>query len=206
MGIASYQHIFSSRCVADFRGMVRDNANDFNSNANSTPIEVFQHNWFREGYFKSAVTIDHGRHRIQVRSRIGQHISEREFQLHHYRSNPIRPGHAAHLQLPGNRPDLEQSAFVQDLIHLENWTVSAGLRWDHYQLLLNVKRSIRASRFPAIFRPPIWCCISPMTGFFRRHRLRTSCFRVPPRLSPSIREFPASAGAAFRRELLRRRD
>jgi outer membrane receptor for Fe3+-dicitrate len=37
----------------------------------------------------------------------------------------------------GNRPDLEQSAYVQDLIRLGNWTVSAGLRWDHYQLLVN---------------------------------------------------------------------
>ena len=36
-----------------------------------------------------------------------------------------------------NRPDLEQSAFVQDLIRLGNWTISAGLRWDHYQLILN---------------------------------------------------------------------
>ena len=62
MGIVSYQHTFSSHMVADFRGMVRDNANDFNSNADSTPIEVFQHNRFREGYFKSTVTIDHGRH------------------------------------------------------------------------------------------------------------------------------------------------
>jgi len=32
---------------------------------------------------------------------------------------------------------LEQSAFVQDLIRLGNWTINAGLRWDHYQLLLN---------------------------------------------------------------------
>ncbi len=36
-----------------------------------------------------------------------------------------------------SRPDLEQSAFVQDLIRLGNWTINAGLRWDHYQLLLN---------------------------------------------------------------------
>ncbi len=36
-----------------------------------------------------------------------------------------------------SRPDLEQSAYVQDLIRLGNWTVSAGLRWDHYQLLVN---------------------------------------------------------------------
>src|SRR6202047_848751 len=62
MGIASYQHTFSSHVVADVRGMVRDNSNDFNSNTHSTPIEVFQHNFFREGYFKGAVTVDHGRH------------------------------------------------------------------------------------------------------------------------------------------------
>jgi hypothetical protein len=35
------------------------------------------------------------------------------------------------------RPDLEQAAFIQDLIRMDNWTISAGLRWDHYQLILN---------------------------------------------------------------------
>ncbi len=35
------------------------------------------------------------------------------------------------------RPDLEQSAFVEDLIRLNKWTISAGLRYDHYQLILN---------------------------------------------------------------------
>ena len=39
--------------------------------------------------------------------------------------------------LTGSRPDLEQSAFVQDLIRLGKWTVSAGIRWDHYQLVVN---------------------------------------------------------------------
>jgi hypothetical protein len=65
MGIVSYQHIFSSQAVADFRGMVRDNAIDFNSNADSTPIGAFQHNWFREGYFKGSVTVNHGRHELK---------------------------------------------------------------------------------------------------------------------------------------------
>ena len=37
----------------------------------------------------------------------------------------------------GTRPDLEQAAYVQDLIRLGNWTVNAGLRWDHYQLEVN---------------------------------------------------------------------
>ena len=37
----------------------------------------------------------------------------------------------------GNRPDLEQAVFVQDQVRFGNWTMNAGVRWDHYQLLLN---------------------------------------------------------------------
>ena len=61
MGIAAYQHIFSPNTMARLDGMVRDNANDFNSNPESTPIEVFQHNRFREGYFKGIVVADRSR-------------------------------------------------------------------------------------------------------------------------------------------------
>ncbi len=54
---------------------------------------------------------------------------------------PIRsqfdPGTLQSLNFADSRPDLEQSAFIEDLIHLQDWTVSLGLRWDHYQLLLN---------------------------------------------------------------------
>ena len=52
MGIVSYQHTFSPDVVADFRGMVRDNANVFNLNADSTPILVFQHNSFPRRLFQ----------------------------------------------------------------------------------------------------------------------------------------------------------
>jgi len=144
MGIASYQHIFSSRVVADLRGMVRDNSNDFNSNTNSTPIEVFQHNWFREGYFKGAVTIDHGRHEWKVGVESDNTFLHENFS--YIITDPTRfpPDTPPTFMFPipaqpnaGRRPDLEQSAFVQDLIRLGNWTISAGLRWDHYQVLVN---------------------------------------------------------------------
>lgn len=137
MGIVSYQHIFSTSMVGDFRGMVRDNANDFYSNAESTPIILSQHNRFREGYFKGAITVSHGRHEWKLgvesdnlfpRENFGWLITDRT------QFDPITP---TTFNFVGSRPDLEQAAFVQDLIRLGNWTVSAGLRWDHYQLLLN---------------------------------------------------------------------
>jgi hypothetical protein len=62
MGSVTYQHIFSPNVLIDVRGMVRDNSNDFYSNPNSWPIIVYQHNDFKEGYFKTSVSIHHGHH------------------------------------------------------------------------------------------------------------------------------------------------
>jgi len=137
MGIVSYRHTFSSHAVANLRGMVRDNANDFNSNANSTPIEVFQHNRFREGYFKGDITINHGRHEIKAGVE-SDNIFLHE-NLSYIISDPTQfdNGTPPTFSFLASRPDLEQSAFVQDQIRLGDWNVSAGLRWDHYQLLLN---------------------------------------------------------------------
>jgi len=137
MGIASYQHTFSSYAVADVRAMIRDNANGFNSNANSTPIEVFQHNRFREGYFKGSVTINHGRHEIKAGVESDNTFLNENFSYIVTDPTQFDPGTPSPFSFVASRPDLEQSAFVQDLIRLGNWTINAGLRWDHYQLLLN---------------------------------------------------------------------
>src|SRR5262249_26113810 len=66
IGTVSYQHIFSPYMVADLRGMVRDNSGDLFSNPLSTPVIAFQHNSFREGYFKGSISIHHGRHESKV--------------------------------------------------------------------------------------------------------------------------------------------
>jgi hypothetical protein len=137
MGIASYQHTFSAQALADFRAMVRDNANNFNSNQNSTPIEVFQHNWFREGYFKGTVTLDHGRNEWKFGLESDNTFLNENFNYLITDPSQFDPETPQTFSFIGNRPDLEQSAFVQDLIRLKNWTISAGLRWDHYQLLVN---------------------------------------------------------------------
>jgi hypothetical protein len=137
MGIASYQHTFSSQALADFRAMVRDNANNFDSNQNSTPIEVFQHNWFREGYFKGSVTLDHGHNEWKVGLESDNTFLNENFSYIITDPSQFDPETPQTFSFIGNRPDLEQSAFVQDLIRLKNWTISAGLRWDHYQLLVN---------------------------------------------------------------------
>ncbi|MFY9907318.1 MAG: TonB-dependent receptor [Terriglobales bacterium] len=137
MGIASYQHAFSSKVVSDFRGMVRDNAIDFNSNDNSTPIEVFQNNFFREGYFKGTTTIDHGRNEWKFGIESDNLFLNEAFRYHITDPTQFGPSTPPDFSFLAHRPDLEQSTFVQDQIRLKNVTINAGLRWDHYQLLLN---------------------------------------------------------------------
>jgi Outer membrane protein beta-barrel family/TonB-dependent Receptor Plug Domain len=137
MGIASYQHTFSSNILADLRGMVRDNANDFHSNANSTPIEILQHNRFREGYFKGSITISHGRHEIKAGVESDNLFLHENFNYNITDPTQYDPDTPLTFSFTGQRPDLEQALYVQDLIRLGNWTVNAGLRWDHYQLMVN---------------------------------------------------------------------
>jgi hypothetical protein len=137
MGIATYQHIFSPNVVADLYGMVRDTANDFYSNAYATPILVTQHNWFREGYFRGVVTAVHGRHEFKFGVESDNTYLNENFGFVITDPTQFDPGTPSPFSFVANRPDLEQSAFVQDLVHLGNWTISAGLRWDHYQLILN---------------------------------------------------------------------
>src|SRR5580704_13976718 len=148
MGSISYQHIFSSDSIAVLRGMSRDDSTDFYSNSASWPLNATQHNDFKAFYFNGSFSVHHGRQEFKAGAE-----SDAIF-LHENTSYvipdcadptdpqcPINMGildaGATTFAFTGSRPDLEQSAYVQDLIHLGNWTVNAGLRWDHYQLLLN---------------------------------------------------------------------
>ena len=137
MGIISYQHILSPDVVGDLHGMVRDDYGDLSSNPFSTPIIATQHNHFQEGYFKGSLSVHHGRQEWKAG------IESDSIFLHENFSDMITDPSQFDPRTPpafsflGNRPDIEQSAFIEDFIRLGKWTVSAGLRWDHYQLLVN---------------------------------------------------------------------
>jgi outer membrane receptor for Fe3+-dicitrate len=164
MGSASYQHIFSANTIGWLRFMSRDNSTDFSSNPASWPLLATQHNDFKENYFNGSAAVHQGRNewKAGVESDalfLHENTSYRMPDCTN-RSAPQCPialgifdAGATSFAFTGSRPDLEQSAYVQDLIRLGNWTVSAGLRWDHYQLLWNqnaVSPRIAISRyFPA---------------------------------------------------------
>ena len=158
IGMASYQHIFSSNVLANIHGMVRDNSSDLNSNTGAWPIAAFLSNDFKEIYLKAAVAIHHGRHEWKTGFEsdnlfLHENFSDTITASPSDPNYPFDPATPVAFAFTGNRPDLEQSAFVQDLIHFGKWTVNAGLRWDHYQLVVNQNalspRLSAARYFPA---------------------------------------------------------
>ena len=148
MGSLSYQHIFSPHAMGELHGMSRDDSNDFSSNPASWPLIATQHNDFKEIYFNGSVSVD--RRHQEWKAGIE---SDAKFLHENFRylipdcadpSDPRCPinlgildAAATSFSFTGHRPDLEQSAYVQDAIQLGNWSIDAGVRWDHYQLVVN---------------------------------------------------------------------
>ena len=206
MLIANYRHIFSPNVVGDFRGMVRNNAQRL----------LFQRICPRRSFSPSTTGSTSSISRAWSRSITGKNewkvgVESDNTWLHenfnYIITDPSQFDDSTALTFSfpgaypsqGKRPDLEQSAFVQDLIRLGNWTINAGLRWDHYQLIVN-KQSVDP-RLPshATFLQSDCSRTSPTTACFRRHRLKTSCCparsRWPPltRISCACRSCPRKA-------------
>ena len=137
LGTAHYQHIVSPDTLIAFAGMVRDNSNDLYSNPKSTPVIAFQHNDFREGYFKGTLSKHYGSHEFKIGVESDSIFLHEHFNYKITDPSYFDPDTPQTLSFADQRPDLDQSAFVEDLFRLRNWTISAGLRWDHYQLHLN---------------------------------------------------------------------
>jgi outer membrane cobalamin receptor len=137
MGIASFQHLFSTNVIGDFHGMIRDDSDGLSSNLFSTPLIASQDNGFREGYFKGTISIHHRNQEWKAGFESDATFLHEQFSDTITDFTQFDPGTPPSFNFAETRPSLEQSAFVQDLIRLGKWTVSAGLRWDHYQLLAN---------------------------------------------------------------------
>ncbi|HVW83399.1 MAG TPA: TonB-dependent receptor [Bryobacteraceae bacterium] len=141
-GQFSYQRVFSPSLLGSFRGMVRDVAADLWSNPLATPIAPRQARGFREGYASVSVAGHHGRHEWKTGGDFRYAALNENFGFHiaAYAVNDIQiydSGTPADFAFSGRGLDREQSGYAQDLIRLGRFTVSAGIRFDHYSLLVD---------------------------------------------------------------------
>ncbi|HEV8041418.1 MAG TPA: TonB-dependent receptor [Bryobacteraceae bacterium] len=136
-GQFSYQHIFSANVIGDLRGMVRDISTDLWSNPLATPIIAAQARGLRETYLKASVSAHVARNEIKAGVEADFGSIREAFNYRITDPSQFDPGTPPLFQFANRAQDREQALFVQDLIRLGSWTFNAGVRWDHYKLLVD---------------------------------------------------------------------
>ncbi len=137
VAVFAYQHVFSPEILGDFHAMFRQDSDGFWSNSLSTPVVAFQNRGFKEGYLKATAAVHHGHQELKAGVEADFTPLHEAFRDTITDFSQFDPGTPATFSFFGRSHDYEQAAFCQDYVRLGNWSVSAGARWDHYQLLLN---------------------------------------------------------------------
>ena len=141
-GFVSYQHVFTPSMVGAIRGMVRDISASLWSNPLSTPIQAHQDRNYREGYVNGSLAGSWGIHEWKtgfearfatIHEAFGYHIESYELLGTPIYDDAVPPSYA----FKGQADDREQAVYVQDTMRLRSVTVTAGVRFDHYHLLVN---------------------------------------------------------------------
>jgi hypothetical protein len=133
----SYQHVFSARSLADVRGLVRDLSAGLRSNAVATPVRAEQDRGIREQYLKAAISTHVGAHEWKVGADVSRGTVRERFAYEITDRAAFEADTPAIFDFDERRADREQSVFVQDRFRRGGLTVNAGLRWDHYRLVVD---------------------------------------------------------------------
>jgi len=136
-GQAYFQHVISPELVLSFSGSARDEAAKLSSNPLARPVIVSQDRGYRESYVRGDLAGHRGRHDWKVGTdTIVNPVRE---SLRYAITDPTQfdPGTQQQFQFSDQRWDVEPSVYGQDQIRLSHWNVSAGLRFDHYGLVVH---------------------------------------------------------------------
>src|SRR6202162_5117857 len=131
-GQVFFQHTVSPNLFLTLSGSVRDASADLTSNPFATPVVVAQSRGYREGYARADLSGHKGHHNWKtgvdsfftpVHEALAYTITD---------LTQFDPATQQQFQFVDHKWDIEPSAYAQDELHLGNWNISAGLRFDHY--------------------------------------------------------------------------
>lgn len=136
-GQVSFQHLISSELLLSVAGDVRDASAELSSNAESMPVIVSQERGYREGYVRADLAGHHGRHdwKAGVDSIASPVHEGLQYQITD--ATQFDPGTQQRFQFFDRRWDVEPAAYVQDGMHVGDWNVAGGLRFDHYGFVVH---------------------------------------------------------------------
>jgi hypothetical protein len=139
---AHYQHIFSPELLGSAGAMLREVSARLWSNPLATPISAHQDRGFREGYFKGDLSGHDGRHdwKTGVEARFASIREAFGYRIVATAVDGVPvfdPELPAAFEFAGRSPDREQAAYAQDTARFGSVTLNAGIRFDHYALLVD---------------------------------------------------------------------
>jgi hypothetical protein len=143
-GQVHYTHAFSADILLSVAGSVRDASAHLNSNPQSTPVIVSQDRGYREGYARADLAGHRGPHEWKfgvdgIFSPVNENLEYLINEKPGSYPNQFDPGTQVTLTPPfsDRRWDIEPSAYLQDQVRLGRWSLTAGLRFDHYGFAVN---------------------------------------------------------------------
>ena len=131
-----FQRVISPNLVLSLAGSVRDSSATLTSNPLSTPVIVSQDRGYREGYARADLAGHHSRHEWKIGADTMANPVHEHLQYTITDPTQFDVGTPLQFQFSDRRWDVEPSAYAQDQVHLGNWNVSAGLRFDYYAFVV----------------------------------------------------------------------
>ena len=136
-GTVAYTRVLSPAWVLDARGAGRDQSAQLWSNAFATPILAIQDRGFREAYANTSISGSSTRNAFKAGAETSFTSISEMFRFEVAAPGYFDPGVPAAFRFEQRTQGREQAAYIQDAIHGASWNISAGVRWDHYKLLVS---------------------------------------------------------------------
>lgn len=136
LGQAAWTHLFSANLLLNIRTSVEDLSANLWSNSFATPIIAAQQRGFQRSYLAASLSTHKSHQDLKfggdayyapVTEALQYQITDPSF---------FDDGTPLAFNFYDHKLDREQSLFVQDTMRYGNFTLSAGLRYDHYSLVV----------------------------------------------------------------------
>ena len=135
-GLIGWSHIVSPTVLLNTRVSAEDLSANLWSNSLSTPIIAAQQRGFRRSYLNTALSATKSHHDVKFGADAIYAPTTEALQYRITEPSFFDAGTAATFNFLDHKLDREQALFAQDTMHYGNLTVSAGIRWDHYSVVV----------------------------------------------------------------------
>ncbi|HLG97688.1 MAG TPA: TonB-dependent receptor [Bryobacteraceae bacterium] len=136
-GQVGWDHLLSANLLFAMRASVEDLSANLWSNRLSTPIIAAQQRGFRRSYAMATMSAAKKHHDLKFGADADYAPVTEALQYQITDPTYFDAGTPLIFNFYDRRLDREQSLFAQDTMRYGNFTLSAGLRYDHYSLVVN---------------------------------------------------------------------